>query len=264
LDPSLRVGMSQILSTPHAYRDALHELRRKYGHPHLVARKFIQHLQSLEPARGGEALHLFSTQLHGAVATLEAAGYGHELESTAALESLVAKLPRATIVRWGRHVTKILPKIPNLRELDIWLEKEVLSDKNIQNLASVAAPSLETSKHERQARNQDGNFGRMQPFAPTIAASREQKVHPGGRCLICQCEPGHGLTSCPKFLSMTPSVRAQQAYDLRNCFRCLGRNHFTRDCTRTGLKCAECQKPHHSLLHGAQRVVARPTDQPRP
>lgn len=82
LDPSLRAGMSQILSTPHAYKEALQELRRKYGHPHLVSRTYIQHLTSLEPARSGEALQSFSTQLHGAVATLDAAGYGHELDST--------------------------------------------------------------------------------------------------------------------------------------------------------------------------------------
>jgi hypothetical protein len=34
----IREGMSQIFNTPLAYRAALHELHRKYDHPHLVVR----------------------------------------------------------------------------------------------------------------------------------------------------------------------------------------------------------------------------------
>ncbi len=257
LDTGLRAGMSQILSTPHAYRAALHELRRKYGHPHLVARAFIQHLSTLEPAKGGDALHLFSTQLHGAVATLDAAGYGHELESTTALESLVVKLPKPTLIRWGRHVTKILPNIPNLRELDLWLEKEVLSDKNIQNFANPS--SFCPGRQERQVRSTESNLGRLQMFNPTIAATREKQPNPGGQCKVCNSVPGHGLPTCPKFLAMAPNERAQEAYDLKNCFRCLGRNHFTRECTFRALTCRECSKPHHTLLHGADKVATTRT-----
>lgn len=36
LHDRLREGLCQILSSPQAYREALKELRRKYGHPHLV------------------------------------------------------------------------------------------------------------------------------------------------------------------------------------------------------------------------------------
>ena len=74
LDAKLRGGMSQMLSSPTAYRQALQELRRKYGHPHLVVRSYIQGLMEISPCRGVDALEDFSTQLHGAVATLDCAG----------------------------------------------------------------------------------------------------------------------------------------------------------------------------------------------
>lgn len=53
LGDKLRAGMSQILSAPAAYRQALQELRRKYGHPHLVVRTYIQGLMELAPYKGG-------------------------------------------------------------------------------------------------------------------------------------------------------------------------------------------------------------------
>ena len=105
LAPPIRVGMSQIFNTPQAYRSALQELHRKYGHPQLVVRSYIRHLMSISVCDGGDGLETFSTQLNGAVATLDASGYGHELESSVALESLAAKLPGHLITRWGRNVT---------------------------------------------------------------------------------------------------------------------------------------------------------------
>jgi hypothetical protein len=101
----IREGMSQIFNTPLLYRAALHELHRKYGHPHLVVRSYIQHLMAISLGEGGSNLEKFSTQLNGAVATLDAAGYGHELESSVALEGLVSKLPTHLLARWGRNVT---------------------------------------------------------------------------------------------------------------------------------------------------------------
>ncbi len=74
----IREGMSQIFNTPLAYRAALHELHRKYGHPHFVVRSYIQHLMAISLDEGGSNLETFATQLNGEVATLDAAGYGQE------------------------------------------------------------------------------------------------------------------------------------------------------------------------------------------
>ncbi len=63
----IREGMSQIFITPLAYRAALHELHRKYGHPHLVVRSYIQQLMAISLDEGGSNLETFSTQLNGAV-----------------------------------------------------------------------------------------------------------------------------------------------------------------------------------------------------
>jgi hypothetical protein len=133
LAPRLREGMSQVLTAPMAYRDALQELHRP-GHPHLVVRSYIQSLIELLSIRKGEEIDHFSAKLHGAVAILEASGYGHELNSSVALNGIVAKLPHSMVARWGRRVNRLLPRTPTLRDLDTWVEEEMMSLKNVREV----------------------------------------------------------------------------------------------------------------------------------
>ena len=76
--------MSQIFTSPIAYRNALQKSRRKYGHPHLVVRMHSQGLMNLPVVRA-EKIKAFFLHLRGVVSTLESAGYGHELDSSVAL-----------------------------------------------------------------------------------------------------------------------------------------------------------------------------------
>jgi hypothetical protein len=55
----IREGMSQIFNSPLAYRAELHELHRKYGHPHLVVRSYIQHLMAISLRDEGANLENF-------------------------------------------------------------------------------------------------------------------------------------------------------------------------------------------------------------
>ncbi|KZS00874.1 Uncharacterized protein APZ42_002656, partial [Daphnia magna] len=158
----IREGMSQIFNTPLAYRAALHELHRKYGHPHLVVRSYIQHLMAISLGEGGSNLETFSTQLNGAVATLDAAGYGHELESSVALEGLVSKLPTHLLSRWGRNVTRLFPRVPTLRDLNAWLGFELMGMKNIQGVIPQTKPPTSTiapPQHSTRQRHQENGFG---------------------------------------------------------------------------------------------------------
>lgn len=252
LAQKLREGMSQILNSPMAYRQALQELRRKYGHPHLIARTYIQGLMELSPFQGGEVLEDFSTQLHGAVTTLDSAGYGHELDSSVALEGLVRKLPGAMIARWGRHVNQLLPGIPSLRDLDAWLEDEVMGEKNVRRIEGRHRANTNTSGSYQNNGNWRANHT---PTVNSIDVSRNN----GGRCAVCESGPGHRLEDCHKFMAMSPTQRAQTIWDLRNCFRCLGRNHHSNECKKVELLCTvgDCRGKHHTLLHGAESVASR-------
>lgn len=246
----LREGLCQILSSPQAYREALIELRRKYGHPHLVMRTYIHHLTALEPMAGGLALQTFSSQLHGAVSTLQASGYGHELESSLALETLVRKLSPVLIARWGRYVNRILPVIPTLREFDSWVDEQVMAEKNVQPAHMFITPKPSSSASRQDKPQSDKNkttIHRLQSFNPTVASSGERA--PSLSCDVCNATPGHGLTQCSKFEGPV-NERVKIVYGLGNCLRCLGRQHVSRDCLRKDLVCKECGQKHHTLVHG--------------
>lgn len=271
----IREGMSQIFNTPLAYRAALTELHRKYGHPHLVVRSYVQHLMSISLCQGGEALETFSTQLNGAVATLDAAGYGHELESSVALEGLVSKLPDNLLARWGRNVTRLFPRIPTLRDLNAWLGFELMGMKNVQGVrpsmqavATSASSSQYSNRQQQQAQPSNWNRGGNQSsyratthhkpieFFPTVNAVAVDQSG-SSKCNVCNEEPGHALESCDKFITMTVDARAKMVWDLDNCFRCLGRHHLSRDCKKN-LRCAEMNcgsSAHHTLIHGAARAA---------
>jgi hypothetical protein len=255
LENRLRIGMSQVLTTPMAYRDALQELHRKYGHPHLVVRSYIRSLMELPSLRESEEVDEFAAKLHGAVTTLEAAGYGHELNSSVALAEIVHKLPPSMITRWGRKMHKLLPKVPTLRDLDIWIEEELMSTRNVRDMTRQLRRNPIPAPKPR--------LGMFQPtvnFIDQKPTEKDADQHPGNnKCGLCKLEPGHRLALCPKFISMEPTQRAQAVYDLKNCFRCLGRNHNSNECRKTDATCgvANCGQHHHTLLHGADRVARK-------
>lgn len=193
----------------------------------------------------GEGLETFSTKLNGAVATLDAAGYGHELESSVALEGLASKLPSHLLTRWGRNVTRLFPKIPTLRDLNSWLGIELMGMKNVQNInpptqTSATHSSTNAQFHYSNRNQQQGsisNWNRNSTqsyrattnkpnsgFLPTVNAIAVEQN--SSKCIVCNGEPGHSLDRCEKFLALSVDDRAKAVYDLENCFRCLGRNHF--------------------------------------
>lgn len=274
LSPHLKQGMSQIFVTPQAYRAALIELHRKYGHPHLVVRSYIQHLMAIQLCRGGNELETFSSQLHGAVATLDAAGYGHELESSVALEGLVAKLPDSLLSRWGRQVTRLFPRIPTLRDLDAWLELKLMGMKNVQSARptdpetpAVNPPSQYSNRNQQERSsywNRQGNQASHRSttqqnkaaLLPTVNAFNADQSYTS-KCKVCNEEPGHALERCTRFIEMTVDQRAQTVWDLENCFRCLGRNHLCRDCKKENIRCTvpNCNSSaHHTTIHDAARI----------
>jgi hypothetical protein len=227
---------------------------------------------------GGSNLETFSTQLNGAVATLDAAGYGHELESSVALEGLVSKLPTHLLARWGRNVTRLFPRVPTLRDLNAWLGFELMGMKNVQGVipqTKPATPTIAPPQHSTRQRHQENGVGwtrnsnqsfyraattvkTTQPTVNAIAAKQEVL----SRCIVCNEEPGHALEHCTQFLGMSVDDKAKAVYDLDNCFRCLGRNHLCRECKKA-LRCEICNSAsHHTLIHGASR--AAPGQQSRP
>lgn len=81
LHVDLQATFAKTLSSPLTYQQALQDLWSWYGRPHLVIREYIKNLRSIAPFKDGDlvALGNFQQRIHGAICSLQASGYGHEL-----------------------------------------------------------------------------------------------------------------------------------------------------------------------------------------
>ena len=94
-----------------------------------------------------------------------------------------------------------------------------------------------------------------------ISASTSQSVSTNrSGCPVCT--EHHLLENCRKFYAMSPSDRSKVVWDNRRCFKCLTPDHLATHCTVTKV-CAQCNKHHHTLLHGATRPVGPSNKGPR-
>lgn len=279
LSEELQVGVGGTHALPGCYQSALKHLKRIYGRPDLVVRDFISNLMDI-PSIGEtdvKALSSFQSQLNGAVTTLQNFGYGHELKSSIAVRELVKKLPKPLITRWGRHITRMSPKVPTLTCLNDWLEEAVVSAKMVQEtMASVDPPEQQpprpSSSSGRRYGNQRGaeyrgGFGNRGTFnlqgslgynsASGFRSNLDQglahqyrpasasmpniaHVIDAGQdesCSLCGANPGHGLTACSRFMALSPTERAKVVWTKKNCFRCLGRLHTSQSCRKTHITC---------------------------
>lgn len=151
---------------------------------------------------------------------------------------------------------------PNIHDLDKWLESEVMGAKyavipptNSNRLSYNNNNSTKTSFYPKTTRIATVNsiYTSSDPFSKAVETT------PG--CPICAQTPGHSPILCSKFMGMLPVDRLRTLRDLKNCFRCLGRNHQQEDCKKSHLFCSNmgCRGTHHSLLHEAFVTSSRVT-----
>jgi len=260
LHADLQTAFAQLLSSPLTYKQALQDLWKRFGRPQLVVAQYISDLRSIQSLRDTDAAAIdsFQQKIHGTIAALDAAGYGHELHSSVALADLVTKLPYSMAARWGREVHKMCTTnggfyAANIHDLDKWLESEVMGAKyaalptNSNRSSYVTSSLTKTSFYPKQTR-----IATVNSISTSHDSSRKEAEATAG-CPICAQSPGHSPILCSKFMGMLPEDRLKTLRDLKNCFRCLGRNHQQEDCKKAHLFCstAGCRGTHHSLLHDA-------------
>ena len=78
------------------------------------------------------------------------------------------------------------------------------------------------------------------------------------KCPGCGSTHYHHLKDCRQFKTVPVEKRSEIVKGCNACFRCLGRDHLGRECTRTQ-RCDQlnCDGVHHPLLHGAPRMYPK-------
>ncbi|XP_024881163.1 uncharacterized protein LOC112460613 [Temnothorax curvispinosus] len=64
-------------------------------------------------------------------------------------------------------------------------------------------------------------------------------------CVVCK--EAHRLSSCPKFLQLSPQERVEALKNAKLCLNCMKPGHFIKNCK--GGTCRKCSSKHNTLIH---------------
>ncbi|XP_073826970.1 uncharacterized protein [Musca autumnalis] len=82
----------------------------------------------------------------------------------------------------------------------------------------------------------------------------DRRDRPGQWQYACGlCQEDHPLSSCDRFLQLTPYQRYETIERRSYCRNCLARSHLAPDCTSLSA-CRRCDYRHHTLIHGAPQL----------
>nr|CAH0105425.1 unnamed protein product [Daphnia galeata] len=189
----------------------------------------------------------------------------HIVMFTSVVTSLCAKLPIHLQSDWGK-LAYGLNRFPTLQDFDKWIDTVVgaeelrgikLSTSNpvssglkpTQSQYNTSRPANTTSQSAGSS-----NYGGRGPTILTQSLLTNTEIE----CPACKEKGKHRLENCNVFARMLVNARAALCATTNHCFRYLIRGHYSSKCRRQSASCTECNGPHHTLLHGAERQFPVP------
>ncbi|XP_032798650.2 LOW QUALITY PROTEIN: uncharacterized protein LOC116935462 [Daphnia magna] len=257
LKDEIQKRVAHIFTSTHSFQSAWAVLESKYGSPGLIIQAHNQHLQQLPPFKHSDFNGLFNM----AVAVRDAVSSVNQddiVMFTSVVTSLCAKLPIHLQSDWGK-LAYGLNRLPTHQDFDQWIDTVVgaeelrgikLSASNTNN-SGIKPPAYQYNAN-RQSNNQSPGSSNDGGRNPTIL-NQSLLTTTDIECPACKEKAKHRLELCNVFIRMLVNARATLCATNNHCFKWLIRGHFSSKCRRQNAFCTECNGPHHTLLHGAER-----------
>ncbi|XP_068716052.1 titin homolog [Montipora foliosa] len=260
-----------------AYTEARKLLDQRFGNPVVVSEDYKKRLRNWRQINEGDSkgLREFSDFLIRCEEAMKSMKSMSELDSTQILQSISAKLPSYSGVKWCRFTHEVQSK-----------DKKLVGFKDFANfvkqeaeLANDAIFSPDVLKRERKKNGPPRDNNRLSKTKPqggpdpsqsfvtsaNLAKRSEQKQQPPTRVRLppCPiCENKHFIAKCATFNKATADERFEMLKKLHLCFSCFKTNHVSSEC-RSRSTCDKCSKQHHTLLHGTTPKQSPSTGPPR-
>ena len=260
-----------------AYTEARKLLDQRFGNPVVVSEDYKKRLRNWRQINEGDSkgLREFSDFLIRCEEAMKSMKSMSELDSTQILQSISAKLPSYSGVKWCRfaHEAQVKDKkLVGFKDFTNFVKQEA-------ELANDPIFSPDVLKRERKKNGPvrdnnrpsktkpQGSPDPSQSFATSanFAKGSEQKQQPPtrGRPPLCPiCEDKHFIAKCATFIKVTADERFEMLKKLRLCFSCFKTNHVSSEC-RTRSTCDKCSEQHHTLLHGSTPKQSLSTGPPQ-
>ena len=220
LEPDVRRRVSNLFRTSAVYNETWETLNHRFGNVQGIIHAHIQELLALQPFKSGDlrALINMAALVKDAVTSVDQQG---ATSYSNIVSQLVRVLPNELQREWGRFAYPLRPKIPGLADFDRWIEGIVGAEEFMGASTSARIHPPATTRQVK--------------FGPTVMATEITKSPPpkSNACGVCRADPGHPLAFCQMFIDLAPTQRAEAVAKLDNCFRCLGRLHYSANCKKS-------------------------------
>lgn len=237
--------VDDIINCASAVPLVLRYLRRAYGNATSVLRAMEAECAGHPPVEDDlNNLLSFMTKIEALCMMAKSYGQSQRYQGSALAEQMIEKLPS--------HI-RVLRAIGNRR----------CGDMNLEQLLKFLDPIAEVAIVRSNDNIINGSRDVSRIFTaissgakiPSLNSSTVERDRATGACRSAQdeypcpaeCEEVHGLSSCPRFLNMSPPQRLNLTRRKRVCWTCLA-------CHKRGcgidVRC-QCGVCHHPLLHDA-------------
>ncbi|TPP58045.1 Protein disulfide-isomerase [Fasciola gigantica] len=253
-EPAEAIRWCTVLEPQEGYDKAIRLPERRFGRPHVIARKCIDELSdgSVLKQTNTKALIKLADQMKVCSATMKSLGYQADLNACRTLSAIVQRLPTNVQSRWFDRASFILKsgREPTFCELTDFVSDQ--GDAAVTGLVYITHQDnrVYTRSESLRLATSQGSRDRVATVmsAETDVAAACLKASLNPTCPICKGP--HYVDQCSTFQSLSVADRNEEIKKMKPCFLCLKPNHVVKNCRsrRTG-GLSDCKCQHHPKLH---------------
>jgi hypothetical protein len=209
-------------------------ITERYNNVKLIAMKHVSQLLQMPQTKRGDAISLRQLINHitSNMNAIEALSLNTTLQTLMLNQLLLSVLDPDERKAWELQ-TAGQEDIPSTPELITFLEQRCKALELLHASQLISIPASR-DKHASAGDNRVSRTARAY-----VTSSIE--------CLLCK--ESHRLMNCDKFINLSPQRCFEFVRKSKLCFNCL--QPFTRGHACSTFTCKQCNKRHHTLLHGA-------------
>ncbi|XP_028413990.1 uncharacterized protein LOC114536852 [Dendronephthya gigantea] len=236
-----------------AYAVALKWLKKRFGHPVIVARAVIEKaVIDRIPPGNRYALSQFHNELRNCIFTLERMNFFSDLFSSNNLRMAIARLPPGLRRSWAKTSRTIrIQEMPNLIHFEIWMNQEV------ETAYDPDLPVDDKSTRRTDTKAPEIPSTRIRTFATSFPDEDHDCTSPTRvetPCLLCPLK--HYLGRCWKYQNKSASEKHVFVRTKGLCYNCLRPGHHANKCSSKFVcRVLNCNKKHHSSLHDSPQMM---------